>query len=79
MDREHSYGDLDLTALADLCVNVARSVSTDFKQSDTAHKLQVEWIRLSLDGAAKAEAKDSLKKRMVEFLSGVPRWMASGV
>jgi hypothetical protein len=69
-----------LAGLAELCTNVARNLSANSKQSDTAHVLRVEWLRLShsLDGA-RIEAEASLKKRMFEFLSGVPAWMLSGL
>jgi hypothetical protein len=67
----------DLAGLADLCLNVARNLSDD-KLSETAHALRVEWVRLSLrprdDGKLEAD-KESLRKRMTEFLSGVPTWM----
>jgi hypothetical protein len=39
----------DFTGLADLCASVARNVSANSKQSDTAHALRVEWLRLGLD------------------------------
>ena len=74
--------ELDLTALADRCANVARNVSAERTQSDTAHALRVEWLRLGLDrslNADKTEAEASLKKRMFEFLVGVPAWMLSGL
>jgi hypothetical protein len=72
----------DLTGLADMCANVARNTSTERRQSDTAHALRVEWIRLDIDRSLdgnKTEAEASLKKRMFEFLSGVPAWMLSGL
>ena len=34
----------DLTELAELCAKVARNVSADSKQSDTAHALRMEWV-----------------------------------
>jgi len=74
--------ELDLTELADLCVSVARNVSANSKQSDTAHALRVEWVRLGLDrslNSDKTEAEASLKKRMGEFLAGVPSWMLNGL
>jgi hypothetical protein len=40
------------------------------------------WIRLGLDhipGDGKKKAEASLSKRMLEFLSGVPAWMMSGL
>ena len=87
MDRKDGiYGknlnELDLAGLAELCANVAHNLSVNYKQSDTAHALRVEWVRLGLDrslNSDKTEAEASLKKRMLEFLSGVPVWMMSGV
>jgi hypothetical protein len=41
----------------------------------------MEWIRLdhvSQDGDLQA-AKESLRQRMVEFLSGIPAWRARGI
>ena len=70
-----------MAALAEMCANVARSHSADHKQSDTAHALRAEWVRLSVrfrDDKTEAD-QESLKNRMVEFLSGVPEWMLSGV
>jgi hypothetical protein len=71
----------DLTGLAELCGNVARHSSLDYRQSQTAHALLVEWLRLSLGplNGDKTEAEESLKKRMQEFLAGVPSWKLSGV
>ena len=73
--------ELDLTALADRCANVARNVSAEPTQSDTAHALRVEWVRLGVSRFRddKTEAEASLRNRMLEFLSGVPAWMLSGV
>jgi hypothetical protein len=86
MDRDNIYRkplhEQDLAGLAELCANVARNVSADSKQSDTAHALRVEWVQLSLKRSLdddKTEAEASLKKRMQEFLSEVPTWMLSGV
>jgi len=85
MDRdlyEKTLHGQHLTGLADLCANVARHRSADSKQSDKAHALRVEWVRLSLDRSVngdKTEAEAYLKKRMVEFLAGVPSWMLSGL
>jgi hypothetical protein len=85
MDREdNSYRknlqEQDLTRLAELCANVAKN-SSDNKQSGTAYALRVEWVRLNLDRSPrddKTEAKkQALKKRMAEFLAGVPGWMMS--
>jgi hypothetical protein len=87
MDREHSIyhknlHEQDLTGVAELCANVARNSSADSKLSDMAHSLRVEWVRLRLDrslNGGKTEAEKSLKKRLGEFLAGVPSWMLSGV
>jgi hypothetical protein len=86
MDREDIYlknlHEQNLTRLAELCANVANN-SSDNKQSGTAYALRVEWVRLHLDRSPsddKAEAKQqALKKRMAEFLAGVPSWMMSGL
>jgi hypothetical protein len=85
MDREDIYGknlhEQDLEGLAELCGNVARNPSADYKQSGAAHALRVEWVRLLLDhslNADKTEAETSLKERMGEFLVGLPSWMMSG-
>ena len=69
--------DQNLTALADMCANVARNVSADHKQSDMAHALRVEWVRLdrSLNDGDKTGAEESLKKRISEFLAEVAGWM----
>jgi hypothetical protein len=72
----------DLAGLAELCTNVAHNLSANSKQSDTAHALRVEWLRLSLDRSldgARAEAENSLKKRLIEFLAEVPTWMSKGL
>jgi hypothetical protein len=72
----------DLTGLDELCANVARNRSTDCKQSDTAHALRMEWVRLRLDTSldgARTDAEASLKKRMEEFLTGAPSWMLRGL
>jgi hypothetical protein len=87
MDRDETIyqrplDEQGLAGLAELCTNVARNFSANSKQSDTAHALRVEWLRLSLDHSldgARIEAEASLKKRMFEFLSGVPAWMLSGL
>lgn len=78
----HQLQEQDLKGLAEMCANVARSDAAGPEQSDTAHALRIEWIRLKLDRSldgSRAEAEESLKKRMVEFLAGVPAWMWSGV
>lgn len=70
----------DMAGLAEMCGNVARTRSADDRQSETAHKLRAEWVRVECrrhDDRTESE-KESLKKRMVEFLSGVPEWMLSG-
>ena len=85
MDRNTIYRkplhEQDLTALAILCANVARNTSADRNQSDTAHTLRVEWVRLHFVRSLRAEtelsgdkakAENSLKKRMAEFFSGCP-------
>jgi hypothetical protein len=86
MDRDDNIyrkplNDQDLTGLAEMCANVALNTSADLKQSDTAHALRVEWLRLGLghllDGG-KTEVEMSLKKRMMDFLAGVPSWMLTG-
>ena len=86
MDRDDIYQkplhELDLTGLAELCANVARNPSADYKQSDGAHALRVECLRLSLDGLldhGHTEPEKCLKKRMEEFLTEVPGWMLTGV
>jgi hypothetical protein len=87
MDREDSIyqrplHEQDLTGLAELCANVANNLSANSKQSDTAHALRMEWVRLSLDGSldhGMTEVEKSLQKRMTEFLAGVPSWMLSGL
>jgi hypothetical protein len=81
-DSLKTLHELDLTGLAELCANVARSVSADYRVSDTAHALRMEWVRLGLspsqDGDT-TEAPNSLKNRMEEFLAGVPSWMLRGL
>ena len=89
MDRNDGiYGknlhELNFAGLAELCANVAINRSANHTQSDTAHALRVEWVRLNLDYShdgkdGKKEAEASLKKRMLEFLIGVPGWMMSGL
>jgi len=71
----------DLTGLAELCANVARNTSANSKQSDMAHALRVEWVRLGINGTldgGHTEAEKSLKKRMEEFLAEIPAWMLTG-
>jgi hypothetical protein len=84
-DREKSIyrktvHEQDLAGLAELCGNVARHSSADYRQSQTAHALRVEWLQLNLGSpnSDKTEAENSLKKRMAEFLAGVPTWMLTG-
>lgn len=84
MDREddiyhNNFLEQNLSGLALLCANVAKKSSADRKQSDAAHTLWVEWVQLHSertphDGQVEAE-EQSLKKRMAEFLAGVPPWM----
>jgi hypothetical protein len=74
--------ELDLTGLAELCTNVAHNVSADRNQSDIAHALRLEWLRLRLEGSldhGSTEPEASLRKRMIEFLAGVPTWMVKGL
>ena len=85
MDRNNIYRkplhEQDLIGLAEMCANVGWHSSADYKQSDIAHSLRVEWVRLRLDRSldgGKAQPEESLKKRMLEFLTGVPTWMLSG-
>jgi hypothetical protein len=86
MDRENIYRknlhEQDLEGLAELCGNVAHNRSANHTQTDTAHALRVEWVRLRLDGLldhGTTEPEKSLKIRMEEFLAGVPSWMWSGL
>jgi len=68
----------NVSGLALLCANVAKKCSADRKQSDAAHALWVEWVQLHSERTAQdnIEAEDeSLKKRMAEFLAGVPPLM----
>lgn len=72
----------NLTGLAELCSNVAHNLSANSKQSDTAHALRLEWVRLGLDHLldhGTTDAEQSLRKRMIEFLAEVPTWMSSGL
>lgn len=87
MDREdHIYQnhflERTLSGLALLCANVAKKSSADRKQSDAAHTLWVEWVQLHSEPAShhSIEAEEeSLKKRMAEFLAGIPpRMMREG-
>ena len=80
MDPRKNLVEQDLAGLAEMCGNVSRSRSADHRQSETAHRLRAEWVRLSIrfrDDKSGAD-EESLKKRMVEFLSGVPAWMLGG-
>jgi hypothetical protein len=86
VDRNHIYRkplhELDLTGLTELCGNVAHNLSANSRQSDIAHSLRVEYVRLHLDRSldgGKSEAEESLRQRMLEFLAGVPAWILSGV
>jgi hypothetical protein len=83
MDRNDGiYGknlhELDLAGLAELCANVAHNLSVNSKQSDTAHAMRVEWVRLGINHASDGK-NEALRKRMLEFLVGVPAWMMSGL
>jgi hypothetical protein len=86
MDREHNIyhknlQEQDLTGLAELCANVARNCRR-FQTIGYAHSLRVECVRLRLDrslNGGTTEVEKSLKKRLGEFLAGVPSWMLSGV
>ena len=86
MDRDDIYRrplhELDLIGLAELCANVARHVSANRNQTDTAHSLRVEWVQLGvkhlLDGGH-TEPENSLRNRMLEFLATVPTWMVRGL
>jgi hypothetical protein len=54
MDRDETIyqrplHEQDLAGLVELCTNVARNLSANSRQSDTAHALRAEWLRLSLD------------------------------
>ncbi len=67
-----------LTELAALCGNVTSNPAADPAAIEKAHALRLEWVRLQhplhLDSTEqqKIEAqKESLKKRMAEFLSGL--------
>ena len=58
--------------------------SANHTQTDTAHALRVEWVRLNLNHShhgkdGKKEPEASLGKHMLEFLVGVPAWMMSGL
>jgi hypothetical protein len=86
MNRDDIYRkplhELDLTGLAELCANVARNLSADSKQSDTAHALHVEWIQLGLKDLldhGHTEPEKSLRNCMIEFLAEVPTWMSKGL
>ena len=79
MDRDiyrKNLHELDLRGLAELSANVARSVSANSKQSDMAHTLRVESIRILLDGSLngdKAAAENSLKEGMEDSFAGLPK------
>ena len=71
-----------LEGLARVCVGVAHNPSATRLQEDTAHALRMEWVRLSLDRSPREdrqEVEESLRGRMVSFLTGVPHWMRSGL
>jgi len=72
----------DLTALAELCANVAHNPAAQRTQGDMAHLLRMEWVRLEIDGSLNggmSEGEKSLQKRMTDFLAGVPDWMWAGL
>lgn len=81
MHRDDIYrkkiSELDLIGLAELCGNVAHNRAASHMQADTAHSLRVQWLRIRLDHATEAD-KESLKKRMADFLSDIPAWMRNG-
>lgn len=81
METREGISKKSLSELAEMCRMVARNHSSTYTQSDRAHRLRVEWVQLGIGPHNdKLEAEqESLKKRMVEFLSGVPAWMLSGV
>ena len=86
MDRDAIYRkplhELDLTELAELCTNVARHSSANRNQTDAAHALRQEWVQLGLKHLldhGHTEPEESLRKRMLEFLAGVPTWMVKGL
>ena len=63
MTREHNtylcnLHELDLNELMELCANVARNRSADEKQSDMAHALRVEWVRLRV-GSLKGDKQQA--------------------
>jgi hypothetical protein len=81
VDRDDIYRkkitELDLEGLAELCGNVANSRAASQNHADTAHAFRVQWVRMNLDHATEAD-KESLKKRMADFLSDIPVWMRNG-
>jgi hypothetical protein len=86
MDRTDGiYGknlhEIDLAGLAELCGNVVNNHSSDQRQADTAHGLRAEWVRLEVRFRDdKRETEEALlRKRMLEFLVGVPAWMLAGI
>lgn len=86
MDRKEdisrkSLYEQDLQALAKLCASVANNRSASQTHADMAHALRVEWVRLRLNHSPHdgKDAEASSKKRMLEFLAGVPAGMMSGI
>jgi hypothetical protein len=84
MDREDNIysknlHDQVLRGLAVMCTNVSRNRAADNTQWDTAHALRIEWLRLNIGSDTSEAEASSLKKRMLEFLIGVPHWMLAGV
>lgn len=75
--REKKLQELSLESLGDLCGNVAHSPSVTHEQWETAYRLRTEYLRLTLgrEKAADEQQLESLKKGIVEFLSGLPSWM----
>lgn len=76
-EREKKLQALSLESLAELCGNVAHSPSVTHEQWETAHRLRMEYLRLTLgrEKAADEQKLQSVRKGMVEFLSGLPGWM----
>lgn len=61
--------------LAALCGSVVHNHSADAPQANAGHKLRMEWVRLTVTQVEDpAEAENSLRKRMVEFLPAIPPW-----
>jgi Tfp pilus assembly protein PilV len=69
--------EVGLTGLAELCGNVAHNRAASRTQADTAYSLRAQWLLMSLDHATESD-KESLKKRMADFLADIPAWMRNG-